>query len=133
MSVLVDSSAWIESFRPGGDPEITGAVVGLVENGEAAIAGMIRLEILRGVPQARVEGIARYLSHLHHLTTSENHYDEAARIGISLQKYGRTIPSTDLLIAAVAISYDVPLLHRDRHFEAVAGLGKLKLYRRSLS
>jgi predicted nucleic acid-binding protein len=32
---------------------------------------------------------------------------------------GKTIPSTDLLIASIALHYDLILLHADNHFEQI--------------
>lgn len=43
---------------------------------------------------------------------------------------GRTIrSSTDCLIAAIAIENRVPVWHRDRDFDAIAGFSSLRIYR----
>jgi tRNA(fMet)-specific endonuclease VapC len=47
------------------------------------------------------------------------HYGEIKRI---LQQKGRPLPENDIWIAAIAIQYDLPLVTRDAHFNAVDGL-----------
>jgi len=39
---------------------------------------------------------------------------------------GKTIPSTDLLIATIALHYDLTLLHSDNHFEQIKEHSDLK-------
>ena len=128
MSVLIDSSAWIESFRRTGDRRTTEIVAALVSRGEAATAGIVKLEILKGAFEHEFERLKRNLSYLRLLPTSELHYEEAGRLGAELRRQGETVPSSDLLIATLAVSYDVPLLHCDRHFDRIARLGNLVVY-----
>lgn len=45
-----------------------------------------------------------------------------AEVRAELKAAGRPIPSNDLWIAALARQHRMPVLSRDRHFEAVAGL-----------
>jgi len=40
---------------------------------------------------------------------------------------GKTIPSTDLLIASIALHYDLILLHADNHFEQIQEHTDLKI------
>ena len=42
-----------------------------------------------------------------------------------LKKAGKPIPSNDIWIAALCRQYSLPLLSRDRHFDAVPGLTRL--------
>ena len=45
-----------------------------------------------------------------------------AGIRASLKKAGRPIPANDAWIAALALQHRLPILSRDEHFDAVAGL-----------
>ena len=45
-----------------------------------------------------------------------------ARVRLSLKKLGRPIPANDVWIAALALQHRLPVLSRDEHFDAVAGL-----------
>lgn len=48
-----------------------------------------------------------------------------ASIGVELRRAGRPIPTNDLWIAALCRQHDLPLLSRDRHFDAVSGIQRL--------
>ena len=49
-----------------------------------------------------------------------------ATIGLQLKRLGKPIPSNDLWIAALCRQHSLPLLSRDRHFDAVSGLKRLE-------
>lgn len=55
-------------------------------------------------------------------TQTTNHY---ASIGVELKRDGTPIPANDLWIAALCRQHDLPLLSRDRHFDAVSGIRRL--------
>jgi predicted nucleic acid-binding protein len=42
------------------------------------------------------------------------------KLGYDLRRAGLTIPTVDIMIAALALEYDCLLLHADRHFEQIA-------------
>jgi predicted nucleic acid-binding protein len=45
-----------------------------------------------------------------------------AQIRLELKKAGKSIPSNDLWIAALARQYRLPLMSQDAHFDAVPGV-----------
>jgi tRNA(fMet)-specific endonuclease VapC len=45
-----------------------------------------------------------------------------ATVRIALKRSGRPIPANDAWIAALAVQHGVPILSRDEHFDAVAGV-----------
>jgi tRNA(fMet)-specific endonuclease VapC len=51
--------------------------------------------------------------------------EEYAEIRFVLGKKGRPIPGNDIWIAALARQYDLPVLTRDRHYDAVPGIRRL--------
>ena len=51
-----------------------------------------------------------------------HHY---AAIRLQLKRIGRPIPMNDVWIAALCRQHELPLLSRDRHFDAVAGIQRL--------
>ena len=61
-----------------------------------------------------------HVSALHQLAMEEVTWHEAAQIGFQLRRQGVTVPFTDLVIGAVAITSGSVLLHRDRHFDMMA-------------
>ena len=46
-------------------------------------------------------------------------------VRVDLKKAGRPIPSNDMWIAALCRQYSLPLLSRDKHFDAVPGLTRI--------
>ncbi len=124
--ILVDSSAWIESFRSEGDAEVTRKVADLVAEGQAAVAGIIKLELLSGARGNEVGRLHRNLSLMPLIPTQEDHYERAGRLGSELRRMGASIPASDLLIATLAVDFDIPLLHCDRHFDRIAQCRRLR-------
>jgi predicted nucleic acid-binding protein len=122
-SYLVDTSVWLEVLPPGREASaLRDRIDGLLAADLVATVGMVRLELLGG---ARSEGewrrLRELLSALHNLDVAEEHWDEAAEMGFQLRRQGITVPFTDLLIGAVAIRNRAVVLHRDRHFDLMAG------------
>jgi predicted nucleic acid-binding protein len=59
------------------------------------------------------------------LEVSEETTHHYAAIGIELKQAGNPIPTNDLWIAALCRQHGLPLLSRDRHFDAVSGVQRL--------
>lgn len=47
-----------------------------------------------------------------------------AALRVALKRSGRPIPANDAWIAALALQHRLPVLSRDRHFDAVPGLDR---------
>ena len=57
------------------------------------------------------------------ITEQTTHY--YADINLELRRRGKPIPTNDLWIAALCRQHDLPLLSRDRHFDAVSEIQRL--------
>ena len=116
---LVDSSAWINYFRPDGDKNITETVDGLLSAGRAGVCEMILLELRRG----KSSGQRKSLELLHEVAVcyaiDSKVWRIAYRVAEKLRSSGRPVPNTDILIYACALRYDLELVHNDRHFDAI--------------
>ena len=66
------------------------------------------------------------LSALYYFEVNKKIWERASQLGFDLRRKGKTIPSTDLLIASVALYYDLTLLHSDNHFEQIREYTDLK-------
>jgi predicted nucleic acid-binding protein len=118
--VLIDTSAWIHALRPDGDPEIRARVAALLESGEAASCAMVRLELWNGARGEHEKRVIRDLEReLPDLDTAPEVWRIACTLAQAARKSGRTIPATDLLIAACARHHDVEIVHDDIHFAAI--------------
>lgn len=120
---LIDTSAWIEQLRRGGDASVRRQVETLLAVGDAAWCPLVRLELWNG---ARGENeraaLAEMEETLPSLAIDAAVWAQAVTLASTAREQGITVPATDLLIASCARQHDVPLLHHDRHFELIAPL-----------
>jgi predicted nucleic acid-binding protein len=124
---LIDSSAWIEFLR-NGDVRTADAVERLLEDG-GALSEPVVMEVLAGARSgSHGEQIRTLLGMVDLLPVTADDWASAALLYRLCRANGRTIRSmVDCLIAAVAVRHDVPVLARDRDFEALAAHTPLRL------
>ena len=123
MTILADSSAWVELTRATGS-EVDRALVQLLDEGsDVAVTEPVVMEVLAGV-RSRSDLIRtrRLLLGLHMLRVGGlESYERAAAIRRLCRARGETVRSgMDCLIASVAIREDVSVLHADRDFDVIA-------------
>lgn len=129
MTVLIDTSAWVEYFRATGSAAAL-EVRRLLDEDPAAVAicEPVAMEILAGAGTDAVhEKLERLANGLASLAVEQSlDFRSAAAIYRSARRSGRTIRSTtDCLIAAVAIRNGAEILHRDVDFDVIAGVTPL--------
>jgi predicted nucleic acid-binding protein len=126
-AVLVDSSVWIEFYRPSGRLEVQEATAEALAHARVLTLPIIVAEVVQGAPDAEtLEELAADFSALEWISEDAGIALSAARLGFALRQRGRAVPPTDLLIAAGAIQADAELWHMDRHFEVIAEIGPLR-------
>ncbi|MBA2416327.1 MAG: PIN domain nuclease [Geodermatophilaceae bacterium] len=122
MTVLLDSSAWVEFLRATDSP-VHRAVRHELAEGSAATTDAVLLELLIG-PSGEDDALrlARMLAGCEQLSQdSPGDVESAAGLYRQCRRAGETPRSVlDCVIAAVAIRHDVALLHRDRDFDVLA-------------
>jgi len=124
---LIDTSAWLWALRGDPVPAIQERLDDLLASREAAITGMVQLEVLSGKKTvAEWDDLAAELGSLRQLHTRPGTWLQAARLGSNLRRQGLTLPNADILIAAVAIENGATLVHADVHFERIAQHSELK-------
>lgn len=124
---MIDTSIWILSLRPGSKKEIEEEVSRIVIERRAATTGMIMLELLSGVSDAKMyRELLEDLQALHYLSVVEEVWNVSYGLGHGLRSKGVTVPSADLIIASIAIHNRVTLLHADKHFDLIARHSLLK-------
>lgn len=127
-NVLVDTSAWIEFFRPQGNEGMRHRIAQLIDDNEAALCGIVLAELLRGTRSDReYRDLQDRLLTLHYVDTPEYVWVRAGHLGNQLTRKGAVVPTTDLIIACVAMSNGLTLLHQDRHFPLIAKHASLKV------
>ncbi len=119
--VLIDTSAWIASFRRSGHDKLKQKVVETLTTFSAVTANIIVMELLQGCrDQREYEKMRSRLEALELLALNEDVWETAYSAGFSLRKKGITVPSVDIIIASLARTHDCTLLHHDRHFKLIA-------------
>ncbi|MFZ4614867.1 MAG: type II toxin-antitoxin system VapC family toxin [Rectinemataceae bacterium] len=124
--ILIDSSAWIEYYRPVGDPATAELVERALQNDEAAINGLILVEVegfARDEDEQRM--IREDFGGCHFLPLADTVFRDAAGIAFDARRKGLPIPATDCIIAASAIASQASLVHRDKHFREIAKFSSL--------
>ena len=119
--VLIDSSAWVEASRPGGDPAITARLEGLIQVGLTAMTEPVWLELHQGSRGKREEEqLARWRALSVWLSFDAACWQQAAKSARTCLRSGVNVPFGDVLVDACARRYGVELLERDRHFAMIA-------------
>ncbi len=124
---LIDTSAWILGLKRNSSNQIKNILTEILDKDQSATSGIIILELLQGTrTKKEYTEILSDLSALHYFEVNKEIWKRASQLGFDLRRMGKTIPSTDLLIASVALHYDLTLLHADNHFEQIQEHNNLK-------
>ncbi len=124
--VLIDTSAWIRLLRRNPPPALASRVKHTVLEHQAATTGIIILELLGGVrTDDDYDALCEDLRALA-LLSSDDVWPQAWRLSFLLRRRGVTVPSADVLVAAVAIHHGCRLLHADTHFGLIARHSSLR-------
>ncbi len=126
MPALVDTSAWIEFFKLGGDPRVRQALQVALEEGVVVTVAPVLTELLVGLNPARSLD-AQAIERLRALEAVALGWDicaHAGTLGRALARRGQRVPTVDLIIAAAAASGGHDVWHvGDRHFIAIERAG----------
>lgn len=116
--ILIDTSAWIASFKKTGNHELKEFMRQAIVSGLAVTSPVIILELLQGCRSVgERDALKIKLESLDILSITLSVWEQAYELGFSLRRKGLTIPTVDLIIAALAIENKSLLLHHDEHYE----------------
>lgn len=119
--VLVDSSVYIELLRAGKDP--VSELARSFDVTEIAGCSVVRCEVLRGMirPKAKAH-LASFFALLVHVATDHHIWQATEDLAWQLDRQGKVLPLTDIVIAACALRVNATVLTNDGHFEMVPRL-----------
>lgn len=124
--ILADSSVLIEYYRSAGNPAVQQAVAAAITDDTLAVNGIIHVEIVGfALTEKERRLLIADLSAFHWIPLDADVFAHAADLGFKLRRRGLTVPATDLIIAASAISAGAELLHIDHHFRQIAAVSNL--------
>lgn len=126
--ILIDTSAWIEFLRDTGS--LVCEEVDRLIAADIASCDPVRMEILAG---ARDEQHLRQLRGLLAMATSlsaaPEDFETAASMYRVCRRQGETVRKlVDCLIGAIAVRFDLPVLHADSDFDALARHTPLRIH-----
>ena len=117
---LIDSSVWVEYFRSKGSQKVKERVRATLQSEEAISCGIVVVEILRGARNEKDFQVLRdTLVSLPQIPLDDTVIERASRWGFLLDRKGKAVSTTDLLIASAAYKRAC-LLHSDSDFEVIA-------------
>ena len=130
MTVLIDSSAWIEHWRRDSAPSLS--MERVLRARQAATTDQVLIELLAGTNAA--DHLARAQSALNgcEFLQQRTYVDASAAAAIYrvCRQKGETPRNlSDCLIAAVAMRNDVDVLHNDRDYDVIARHTGLRVVR----
>ena len=126
--VIIDTSAWIDAFRPKADPGFSLLVKDLIIKNRILMPGIIKTELLRGTrTKSEFNRLSDLLKGTTYVPVAETFWERLSEFSFQLFRKGISAPLTDTYIALVCIENKAPLLHHDKHFELIAQKTPLKI------
>jgi predicted nucleic acid-binding protein len=119
---LIDSSIWVEYLRPKGSMKVKGRLREILQKEEALSCGVVVVEILRGAKNEKdFQALHDSLISLPQIPMDDGVIERASKWGFLLDRKGKSVSTTDLLIAAAAYE-KARLLHADSDFEIISSM-----------
>lgn len=126
MTALVDTSAWIEFFKPRGHERVRQGVSAALAEGVVVTVSPVLTELLVGLNPTR-SADARAIDRLRALEVVDLTWDIcelAGTLGRALARRGERVPTVDLMIAAAASAAGHEVWHvGDKHFALIEQVG----------
>ena len=128
--ILVDTSVWIDFLNVVESVPMLKFKLALNNRVPIYICGVIKMEILQGIADDKEYSQTKVqLSNFINVPISMENYYMASDIYRKGRKRGFTIrKSNDCVIASVAISNKLELLHNDRDFDSIEKFSTLKVH-----
>lgn len=127
--VLVDTSVWIEAARRNGDLSYKVGLENLLDEYEAVWCSPVKLEFMGGARKEDRKRLEFWFESIPYRETKERHWAAAKLNSWKLRDQGLTLPWNDILIATMAQLEDLRVYSKDKHFESLAKILGIRLYR----
>jgi len=129
VTLLLDTSLWIDFTRTRSPLPLKHLIAPFVLYPACHLAEPVRFEVLRSASAQEARLLEAQFATLPCLATPADLWQRASTLGQACRLVGRTVPSLDLLVAAVALHHNAVLVSFDADFEAIAGVSDLRLNR----
>ncbi len=119
--LLIDTSAWIASFREIGNPKLKDYVRNALDLDRVVTTNIVVLELLQGCKTRKeYESLESRLDVLPLYALTDATWRIAYDAGFSLRRKGITIPTIDILMCSLAKEHGFTLVHCDSHLKAAS-------------
>jgi len=116
--ILADTCIWIEFFRS--RSPLSEELRRLIQEGRIVIAGIVILELLQGARNEKTKKtIKEAISALPYLETTFNSWLLAGEMSFALRRQGISIPTSDILLAALARENNCSIFTTDSHLKMI--------------
>jgi hypothetical protein len=120
--ILPDTCAWIDYFRPGVAP-LGQALERALSAKIIYVCGPVLYELFQGAKSEKERTLlTSAFGALPYLEMNEALWIKAGQLSADMRKEGKTIPFSDILIAALAIEHNLAVLTIDEHFRNIPRL-----------
>ena len=121
--VLIDTSSWIDFFRPDGNAAAKARVQAALQAGAACWCPMVRLELWNGARGDREKRVLKEFERLlPELGITVEVWEAAYDLARRCRAAGITVPATDLLIIACSRYHGAQLEQSDSDFDRILTL-----------
>jgi predicted nucleic acid-binding protein len=127
MGTLIDSSLWVDYFRPKTPRSIKEQTIKFTDDPDAMLCEPVRFEILRAAPLTQRKLVEQTFATLPLVTTPDRIWEIATKIGQACMDEGSVPKSLDLLIAAICLHHHLQVVTFDAHFGEIARVSPLKI------
>lgn len=119
--ILADTSVWIEFFKS--ESKIGDKLETLISKNSVYTCGIVVLELTQGVNSEKEKNkIMNMFSALEFIEMTKQLWMKAGELSAALRKKGKIIPLSDILIAVIAIQYNLEIFTIDKHFKEIPGI-----------
>jgi predicted nucleic acid-binding protein len=121
---LVDTSSWVEYLRDR-ESEAGDAVEVLVLSGEAAWCDISLVELWHGVRGAKEKReLAEMENEVERVPVNDPVWRLASKLALRCREKGLTLPISDIVTAACAVTHGLELEYCDQHFDDILPLAE---------
>ena len=119
--ILVDTSAWIISFKDSGNQELKDCLRKALDADSVVTTNIIVLELLQGCKNKKeYEALKSRLNILPLYTLTEETWRIAYETGFLLRRKGINVPTVDILISSIAKENMLTIIHHNNHLKTIS-------------
>lgn len=117
-NIIADTCIWIEYFK--GSSKIKDELESIITEYSLFLTGIVIYELFQGIkdPKEKVM-IQSDFEAFPYLEMKRPTWERAANLSLSLRKRGIILPSSDLILASLAIENGCMIFTKDTHFDKI--------------